>query len=309
MKTKMNITYEVKDNEALAPVSVRAFLRNSCGVSHGLWRRLKWNGTILVNGEKVKATMATVKVGDKITCILEEESSIVPRKMPLDIRYEDEYLIVLNKPDGILVHPTGGDHDNTLGNGLKYYYQLTGQDIDFHPVHRLDRNTTGLVVVAKLPQLQSALTQPGPRLKGNMQEHNITQKFFHRSYFALVNGTLPQRKGSINLPIARHPDSIIQRICSPNGQYAETHYETVAVNNGKSLIKLELKTGRTHQIRVHLASIGYPLLGDDLYGGNHDVINRQALHAYHLEIFNPLNGETVSVYSDIPQDMIKAFYK
>ena len=97
----MNITYEVK-NEALTPVSVRAFLRSSCGVSHGLWRRLKWNGTILVNGEAVRATIATVKTGDKVTCILEEESSIVPTKMPLDIRYEDDYLIILNKPNGIL---------------------------------------------------------------------------------------------------------------------------------------------------------------------------------------------------------------
>lgn len=303
----MKITYQV-DNEALTPVSVRAFLKNSCGISQGLWRRLKWNGTILINGTAVKSTMATVKAGDLVTCLLPEESSIVPAPIPLDIRYEDKYLIILNKPAGILVHPTGKDHDNTLGNGLKHYYLRTGQNAEFHPVHRLDRNTTGLVVVAKLPQLQSALTQPGNRTKAILQEHEIKGKLFHRSYLAIINGTMPQPKGVIDLPIARHPDSIIQRVCHPDGQYAETHYQTIAVHNGKSLVKLDLKTGRTHQIRVHLASIGFPLLGDDLYGGDTTVIKRQALHAYHLVVFNPLNRRSISLYADMPQDMVAAFY-
>lgn len=299
----MNITYQVTEKEALSPISVRAFLGSHCGVSHGLWRRLKWNGTIRVNGEAVRATMAMVKAGDIVSCSLPEDSSILPTRLPLDIRYEDEYLIILNKPAGILVHPTGGDHTNTLGNGLKYYYQQTGQDIDFHPVHRLDRNTTGLVVVAKLPQLQSALTQPGTNIK-----RLAPGKLFRRSYLAIIQGVMPQREGIIDLPIGRHPHSIIQRICTPTGQYAETHYKTLAVNKGKSLIKLDLKTGRTHQIRVHMSSIGFPLLGDDLYGGNHQFISRQALHAYHLAVFNPLNGQFTSLYADMPKDMVQAFW-
>jgi len=302
----MKITYQV-DNEALTPVSVRAFLKSKCGVTQGLWRRLKWNGTIWVNGIEVKATMAQVQTGDIITCLLPEDSDVVAAHIPLDIRYEDDYLIILNKPAGMLVHPTGKDHDNTLGNGLKYYYQLTGQDVDFHPVHRLDRNTTGLVVVAKLPQLQSALTQPGTNTKQIMQSANVKDKLFKRTYLAIIKGTLPQPEGIIDLPIARHPDSIIQRICHPEGQYAETHYQTLSVNQGKSLLKLELKTGRTHQIRVHMAAIGYPLLGDDLYGGDTALINRQALHAYHLEVFNPLTREITSVYADVPADMMQAF--
>ena len=137
----------------------------------------------------------------------------------------------------------------------------------------------------------------------------MPNKLFHRSYLAIINGYLPKPTGIIDLPIARHPDSIIQRICSDNGQYAETHYQVLATNNGKSLLKLELKTGRTHQIRVHMASIGFPLLGDDLYGGDTSAIGRQALHAYHLEIFNPLTQEQLSIFSDMPQDMMLAFWK
>ncbi|MCR5176679.1 MAG: RluA family pseudouridine synthase [Anaerovibrio sp.] len=302
----MNITFQVK--EALSPTPVRAFLQNQCGISHGMWRRLKWNGTIKVNEVSVRATTATVKNGDLVTCILPEESSVVPAKIPLDIRFEDEYMIVINKPAGILVHPTGHDYTNTIGNGLKYYYKSTGQDIEFHPVHRLDRNTTGLVLVAKLPQLQSTLTQPNNKNKAILDENNLPGKLFHRSYLAVINGILPKASGIINLPIARHPQSIIQRICNPQGQYAETHYRTIAINKGKSLLELELKTGRTHQIRVHMAAIGFPLMGDDLYGGDTSEIKRQALHAYHLEVLNPLTMERQSIYSDIPNDMVDAFY-
>ena len=303
----MNITYQVKA-EALTPISVRAFLKNYCGVSQGLWRKLKWHGTILVNNCPVRATMATVQQGDIISCILPEAASVVANYIPLDIRYEDEYLIILNKPAGILVHPTGKDHSNTLGNGLKYYYQLTNQEVDFHPVHRLDRNTTGLVAVAKLPQLQSALTQPGNNTQRILQQEKAPKKLFYRSYLAIVKGQLPHPTGVITLPIARHPDSIIQRVCSENGQYAETHYQVLASNRGNSLIKLILKTGRTHQIRVHMAAIGFPLLGDDLYGGDTTDIHRQALHAYHLELLNPLNHRYISIYSDMPQDMVKLFW-
>lgn len=291
----MHVTYTVPE-EALTPVSVRAFLRQKAGFSHGLWRRLKWNGTLLVNGEAVKATMAVAQAGDKITCIIPEESSLVATPMPLDIRYEDEYLLILNKPAGILVHPTGGDHTNTLGNGILHYYRMTGQECDFHPVHRLDRNTTGLVLVAKQPQVQNALTQ------GN------GGKFFHRSYLAVIPGSMEQALGTIDLPIARHPESIIQRICTEDGQRAITHYRTLSCRAEKSLLLLRLETGRTHQIRVHLSSLGHPLLGDALYGGDTALIKRQALHAFHLSVTNPLTGRTHSLYSDLPEDMRKLFY-
>lgn len=280
-----------------ALVSVRAFLRDKCGFSQGLWRRLKWNGELLINGEPVKAATAQATAGDIITCRIPEESGLAVTPMKLDIRYEDEYMLVVNKPKGILVHPTGGDHANTLGNGILHYYQMTGQNIGFHPVHRLDRNTTGLVLVAKLPQLQNMLTQK------NMG------KFFHRSYIAMIEGTMPEPDGIIDLPIARHPDSIIQRICTEDGKPALTRYRTLAVHHNKSLLYLELATGRTHQIRVHLAALGHPLPGDDLYGGSMKLIDRQALHAVHLDVDNPLTGQNISIWADVPQDIIKAFYQ
>ena len=292
---ELNYTVSLEEEKALHPVSVRAFLRQKCGFSHGLWRRLKWNGTLLVNGVEVRATTAVVRNGDVVTCRMEEQSSLVATPMPLDIRYEDEYMIILNKPAGILVHPTGGDYANTLGNGLLHYYRQTGQAIDFHPVHRLDRNTTGLVLVAKQPQLQHTLTQ------------GSGGKFFHRSYVAVIEGEMPSVEGTIDLPIARHPDSIIQRICSSDGQTAVTHYRTLARRGGMSLLWLQLETGRTHQIRVHLAAMGHPLLGDDLYGGDMSLIQRQALHAMHLEVANPLTGEEISLYTDVPQDMMAVF--
>lgn len=292
---ELNYTVSLEEEKALYPVSVRAFLRQKCGFSHGLWRRLKWNGTLLVNGVEVRATTAVVRNGDVVTCRMEEQSSLVATPMPLDIRYEDEYMLILNKPAGILVHPTGGDYANTLGNGLLHYYRQTGQAIDFHPVHRLDRNTTGLVLVAKQPQLQHTLTQ------------GSGGKFFHRSYVAVIEGEMPSLEGTIDLPIARHPDSIIQRICSSDGQTAVTHYRTLARRGGMSLLWLQLETGRTHQIRVHLAAMGHPLLGDDLYGGDMSLIQRQALHAMHLEVANPLTGEEISLYTDVPQDMMAVF--
>ena len=134
-----------------------------------------------------------------------------------------------------------------------------------------------------------------------------TKKFFHRSYLAIIPGKLPKTEGIIDLPIDRHPQSIIQRICPKDGsgQEAVTCYRTLRYSNGHSLVELNLKTGRTHQIRVHLSSLGHPIIGDDLYGGNNELIHRQALHAYHLIVENPLNGETISVYADMPEDMRK----
>lgn len=291
----MKITYTLSE-KALAPVGVGAFLRNNCGFSHGLWRRLKWNGTLLVNGQKVRASTATARPGDEITCIIPEQASLAITPMTLDIRYEDDYLMVLNKPAGILVHPTGGDHDHTLGNGILWHYRQTGQELDFHPVHRLDRNTTGLLLIAKLPQLQNVLTQQNG------------DRFFHRSYLAIIKGSLKKPSGTINLPIARHPESIIQRICTEDGKRAVTHYRTLAQRNGLSLLEMQLETGRTHQIRVHLSALGHPLLGDDLYGGDTRLIGRQALHAYHLEATNPLDGTQISIYQDLPADMQKLFW-
>lgn len=312
----MDLKYIVQNNLPVMPL--KNYCRSYCGISMGLWRRIKWNGEVSINGEKVRPTMATVSPEDKILIVLPEKSPIQPIYHPLDIRYEDEYLMIVNKPAGMLVHPTAGDYTGTLGNAILYYYKETNQHLDFHPVHRLDRNTTGLILIAKLPQLQHKLTQnmiiAGQRAAGNgnmspeEKEFSLsTKKFFHRSYLAIIPGKLPKTEGIIDLPIDRHPESIIQRICPKDGsgQEAVTCYRTLRYSNGHSLVELNLKTGRTHQIRVHLSSLGHPIIGDDLYGGNNELIHRQALHAYHLIVENPLNDETISVYADMPEDMRK----
>lgn len=310
----MHIEYVVQNE--LTDIPLKNYCRSYCGISMGLWRRIKWNGTVTVNGEQVRPTMATVKVGDKIRIFLEETSPIEPIYHPLDIRYEDDYFLIVNKPADMLVHPTAGDYTGTLGNAILHYYKTTGQKLGFHPVHRLDRNTTGLVLIAKLPHVQHKLTQDmiiaGQRAAGHgnlspeERAHVLSsKKFFHRSYLAIIPGELQTPVGIIDKPIARHPDSIITRHCPDDGtgQEAVTHYRTLLRSRGLSLLELQLKTGRTHQIRVHLSSLGHPILGDDLYGGNHDYIQRQALHAYHLEVENPLTGERISIYSDMPYDM------
>ena len=295
-----------KANGLPAPMLLKNYLRSCCGISMGLWRRIKWNGTITINNLEVRATIAMVSEGDDIICSVPEESKLEPVKLPLDIRYEDDYMLIVNKPPGMVVHPVAGDYTGTLGNAIMYYYKETGQDLDFHPVHRLDRNTTGLVMIAKLPQLQNALTQPRKRAdySGN------PAKLFKRSYLAIVKGFLPKPQGTIDLNIARHPDSIIQRICpmDGSGQTAITHYQTLSFRNGLSLLKLSLETGRTHQVRVHLASLGYPLIGDDLYGGDNSQFGRQALHACHISAQNPLTGLSISVYANMPADMQSFFY-
>lgn len=310
----MQINYTVKSNIENMPL--KNYCRSHCGISMGLWRRIKWNGEVTINGENVRPTMAMVQTNDEISIVLPEKSPIEPVYHKLDIRYEDDYFLIVNKPAGMLVHPTAGDYTGTLGNAVLYYYKSTNQHLDFHPVHRLDRNTTGLVLIAKLPQVQHKLTQnmiiAGQRAAGNdnmsPEERDFklsTKKFFHRSYMAIIPGQLTPSEGIINRPIARHPDSIIQRICPDDGtgQEAVTCYRTLSYANGLSLLELQLKTGRTHQIRVHLSSMGHPIIGDDLYGGTQELLKRQALHAYHLEVENPLNGKCISVYADMPEDM------
>lgn len=297
-------------------ISLKNYCRRHCGISMGLWRRIKWNGSVTVNGLPVRPTMASVKLGDRIMICLPETSPVQAVYHPLDIRYEDDYFLIVNKPANMLVHPTAGDYTGTLGNAVLYYYKQTGQNLSFHPVHRLDRNTTGLVLIAKLPHVQHKLTQDmviaGQRAAGhgNMspdeRAHVLSsKKFFHRSYLAVISGELHPAAGVIHKPIARTPDSIITRYCPDDGtgQEAVTNYRTLLRSNGLSLLELQLKTGRTHQIRVHLSSMNHPILGDDLYGGNHQFISRQALHAYHMEVENPLTGECISVYADLPPDM------
>ena len=204
----------------------------------------------------------------------------------LDIRYEDEALLIVNKPPGILVHPTTKEDENTLSAQIGLYYRQQGWQLNLHPVSRLDRNTSGLVVFAKLPEIQGQLIKQG----------------MQKEYLALVNGTLPAAHGIIDSPIARKPGSIIEREINPDGKPCKTEYWIVE-SGPLSLIRCRLYTGRTHQIRVHLASIGCPLWHDNLYGEIPGPPLRHGLHAYKIAFVHPWTHVSVEVTSALPDDL------
>lgn len=278
--------------EGLACMALREFLQKECGFSTTLWKKLRRSGTFSLNGRPANAARTRIQSGDELCWHLAEESRIAPEDIPLEILYEDAALLIVNKPAGMLVHPTGGEYSHTLANAVLFHYEAHGEKHAFHPVHRLDRQTSGLVLIAKEAHVQHLLSA-----------HNAIE----RIYLAVIEGKLPEPCGTIAAPIARRPNSIIERMVSPAGKCAVTHYATLAERGGLSLLALRLATGRTHQIRVHLAHLAHPLLGDDLYGGRTDRIARQALHAHRLHLRHPVSGKEITVHAPFPADM-SAFF-
>lgn len=258
------------------------------GVSSTLRRRIKHNGICTINGRPAD-TRDFVHTGDEITVTLPEENPFAPQPIAFDIAYEDDYLLVVDKPAGLLMHPTSGAHDGTLANAVAYYYQQQGLHLAYHPMHRLDRNTSGLCMIAKEPQIQSAFD------KGKLG--------YHRTYIAIAEGYFPSPVATIRSPISRCRDSIIKRCVAHGGQSARSDITRLAANSTHSLLQITLHTGRTHQIRVHCAYLGHPLAGDDLYGGSRRFISRQALHAQTMEFTHPMTGQCITVNSRLPADM------
>jgi 23S rRNA pseudouridine1911/1915/1917 synthase len=255
-----------------------------------LRRKLKKSaGSILINGKQA-TWLSPVSGGDSITIVWPNECSIEPIPLPLTINYEDDSILVIDKPAGLLVHPTTDSTCPTLANAVVNHLRTAKSAVGFHPVHRLDRNTSGLILIAKNPYMQHLFSCQG-------------EKALHRSYLAVVSGTLCPLEGVIEAPIGRKPDSIIERMVRPDGQRAITHYQTITAYKNASLVKVELLTGRTHQIRVHLSSLGHPILGDDLYGGETTLLSRQALHAANLRFIHPLLNKTIDLTSPLPPDM------
>lgn len=275
---------------------VRRYLQSRLGISNSMWRRIKNTGNFILNGEPVNATRSVLKDGDRIAFSMEKRpSTIEPEDIPLDIRYEDDWLMVVNKPAKMLVHPIAKEQHGTLGNAVLGYYQRRHLPYAFHPVHRLDRNTTGLVLIAKAPQIQFQLSS----------KRNQGIKPLHRDYLAIACGEWEPAAGTIDRPIGREDGSFIRQCVRSDekGRPAVTHYRVIGAADGLSLLELRLETGRTHQIRVHLASIGHPILGDDLYGSPSPAIDRQALHAWRLRFEHPITGEPVEVMAPPPPDM------
>ena len=285
-------------------------------ISQRMRRRLRNEGIITVNDEP--ATWNTlVHGGDHLVMKLTPEQEFSLSLMDLDIIYEDEHILVINKAAGVLMHPTSTVRDHTLANGVLYYYQETHQHYDFHPVHRLDKDTSGIVIIAKTSVVQHAFDK----------KHT----HFYKTYDAIVEGKLPAVPLTINWPIGRKPGSIIERYCTTEGKPARTDITVISHNTRPIVdkspiidsntiigsnnmadencethfthVQCLLHTGRTHQIRVHVSQLGYPLAGDDLYGGHLDYIQRQALHAARVSFHHPMTNEWLELSADMPQDM------
>ena len=279
----------------LAGIRVDTLLKRHLGLSGTVVRRIKWlSDGILVDGRRVN-TRYVPRAGEVLSVCLsdpERRSGIVPAPGPLDIVYEDPDLLVLNKASGVAVHPGPGHYNDTIGNFLLHYYDSRGEEGDFHPVHRLDRGTSGLMVVAKHPHAQERL-----------KEQLHTADFF-REYLAVCDGCPRPKTGVVDAPLGPKPGSLVEQMVRPDGKPARTRYTVRLEREGRSLLRLALDTGRTHQIRVHMASLGCPLTGDFLYGREApELIPRPALHSARLSFRHPITGRRLDFTQPMPQDM------
>lgn len=301
----LNITPE------LAGLEVNTLLRRHLGLSGTVLRRVKWlEDGITLDGVRVNVRVRAAEGQTLAVRLTSPEQSppllsqpdplrrasagfpVVPAEGPLDIVYEDPDIIVLNKAPGVLVHPSHGHFDDTLGNFLMYHYKMAGEESGFHPVHRLDKGTSGLLVAAKHPHAQE-------KLKNQLHTGD-----FRRVYLAVCDGIPPEPAGVIDAPIGPAEGSLTAREVRPDGKPARTHYKVVRTWGSRALVELELETGRTHQIRVHMAHTGCPLTGDFLYGTeNKSLIDRPALHSARLELTHPVTGERLAFSVPLPADM------
>lgn len=273
--------------------TVRSFLKNELSLSSSCINRLKRTEQgITVNGQRA-FTNAVLSAGDFLTVDLnaaERPTAIVPIDIPLDIVFEDEHLLILNKSAPLSVIPSSlAPGEPTLANALAHHF---GAEFAFHPVNRLDRGTTGLMIVAKSSFIHERL------------QKNLHSGSFFRRYLAVCEGFPEPSEGEITLPIARRDGSAIARCVSPDGQSARSVYRTLERTEHFSLLELTPHTGRTHQLRVHMAAIGHPLVGDWLYGTeDHSLISRPALHAAYLSVHHPVTGELIEYSAPLPADM------
>lgn len=287
----MNLSYQIDKDEHYD--NVLHVLKEQFLLSDRLITKLKKANKIYLNSLPTY-TKKSVTVGDTVSVLIdfeEDNSNIVASNIPLNIIYEDDYLLVLNKPANIAIHPSILHFDNSLSNGVKFYFDKLGLKKKIRIVNRLDRNTSGIVILAKNEYIQECLIK---QMKTNE---------FKKEYLAIAKGILESKSGTLNFPIARKEGSIIERTVSSDGDSAITHYDVVKEFNNLSLVHIVLETGRTHQIRVHFSHIGHPILGDTLYGSPSKLINRQALHSYKLTFIHPVTKKVVSLEAPLPNDI------
>lgn len=274
--------------------TVKSILINNFELSKNLIQKLKYKRKILCNKVPVYIDhiVASGDIVEACANFTEQSANVTPQKMDLSILYEDDYIIALDKPAGIIVHPTSPKFNNTIANGLVYYFQSKGLQIKIRPVSRLDRDTTGVIVFAKNQFVQDRL----------IKQMNTNQ--YRKEYIGIVHGYPVESSGTINLPIAKTAGSIISREVSEFGAPSITHYTSIEHLNNSTMMNFTLETGRTHQIRVHCQSIGLPLIGDTLYSNiATTLISRQALHAHYVKFIHPITKKIVEITSPLPKDI------
>ena len=290
----MNRTIEYQIEESADGLRIEQFLRRRGYSGQNLTEIKRLPKSILVNGE-LYYMRQKLHTGDQLkVCIQETDCSekIPPVEIPLDIVYEDEDIIVINKPAGMPIHPSLNHYTNSMANALAWYYQKQNKPFIFRCCNRLDRDTSGLTVVAK------------HLVSGNILSAMVYRREIHREYLAIVRGQVTPESGTINAPLARKPGTIIERTVDwEHGETAITHYRVVEEKNGHSLVSLKLETGRTHQIRIHMKHLGYPLIGDYLYNPDMEYITRQALHSHRLCFPHPITGKMLEFTAPLPTDM------
>ena len=290
----MKLKYTIKENDTYS--NLKELIKAYFNISDRLLLKLKKNNKILINNTvaNINSSLSTNDIIEILIDFEENNSNIVPTSMNLDIIYEDDSYIVINKPANMPVHPSMDHFTDSLSNGVKYYFDSIGLKKKIRPVNRLDRNTSGIVIFAKNQYIQECLI------------HQMQTKEFKKTYLAVVEGHLKKLNGTIDAPITRKENSIIERCVAENGEKSITHYKVLKQNFEKNydIVECLLETGRTHQIRVHLSYIGHPLIGDTLYGNNSKYISRQALHAYKVEFIHPITNKLTQFTSDLPKDFV-----
>ncbi len=292
-----------QDTAASGGKGLRAdiFLRRQGYSAHTLARLRQLPDSLLLNGEPVHMNHE-LTAGDRLSVRIREPKAsfaITPVDLPLDILYEDDDLVVVNKPAGMPTHPSYRNRDNSLANALAYHYQDQETPFVFRCCNRLDKDTSGLTLAARNFLCGSILSEDG------------RQRMIRREYLGIVRGSLTDAgldaSGTIDIPLSRKSGSILERIPDPeHGERAITHYRIVTEKNGYTLLSFVLETGRTHQIRIHMKTLGFPLVGDYLYNPEKsDRIHRQALHAYRLSFLQPLTKEPLSFTAPMPEDMAR----
>ncbi len=288
------LTYHITENDI--PNTIQSFLQGKNYSSQVIKELKKMPESILIDGrwEYVRHALSS---GETLTIHIQETESsekIPPVQMDLNIVYEDEDIMVINKPADMPIHPSLNNYYNSLANGLAWYFEQQGKPFIFRCINRLDRDTSGLTVIAK------------HMLSAGILSSMAAKRKIHREYLAIVQGKIMPECGTVDAPICRVGDSIIERhVDFEKGERAVTHYQLAEYKNEHSLLSIHLETGRTHQIRVHMKYIGFPLIGDSLYNPHYadSMLSRQALHSHRLQFMHPITGQAMDFIAPLPEDM------